>query len=314
MPPSITSVIPNTGLTRGWAYVEIEGTGIDFHVVPAANTPLPIADPGPAVSVKFGGVEARNIRVVDEGANQRIYCNVPAFGGDYDLLPLAVDVEVENLLTGGSDISIGAFTFTRENLTRESDFVRLIREVVSIFRRQTIRNVSIRTHRDYDDDVSDGFNIPKRAKLPSIILNGPTLDLNTMAWRVGREDFIADGGEDGEEREYPRVWDLGFSCRVDCKSLVESLNIQNSIIRMFDVTTEIEILADPLVPGEFVSYEIEPPRSYRWNNEGGSADIVGFEFDFVIEAVPIDEDSPLIVYKTKTVGDQEPDLFIESKT
>jgi hypothetical protein len=99
--PTISSVLPGKGHTGGQQLVEIIGTG--FAPSPAPPDVLPLPAPRPYVSVRFDGVEATNVEVLDDGLT--LYCFTPIHD------PGVVDVVVQNLGETPAAISSGAGPF-----------------------------------------------------------------------------------------------------------------------------------------------------------------------------------------------------------
>lgn len=70
-----------------------------------------------------------------------------------------------------------AYRFERPAIAREADLTRVIRQLLRELKRQVVANVSASVSVDYDDSA-DGQSIIAMAKLPSLVLTGPTLRQN----------------------------------------------------------------------------------------------------------------------------------------
>jgi hypothetical protein len=95
-------------------------------------------------------------------------------------------------------------------VAREADLTRIIRQLLRELKRQVLANVSATVSVDYDDTTLDGLNVIAMAKVPSLVLSGPTLRPNRFySANVAHEDVVA--GVSGPElvrRKPPYTVDL----------------------------------------------------------------------------------------------------------
>ena len=104
-------------------------------------------------------------------------------------------------------------TASRPTVAREADLTRVIRQLLRELKRQVLGNVSATVSVDYDDTTLDGLNVIAMAKVPSLVLSGPTLRPNRFySANVAHEDVV--GGVSGPElvrRKPPYTVDLVFT-------------------------------------------------------------------------------------------------------
>jgi hypothetical protein len=81
-------------------------------------------------------------------------------------------------VAGESVLLAGAYRFARATVAREADLTRVVRQLLRELKRQVLANVSATVSVDYDDTVIDGLNVIAMAKVPSLVLSGPTLRPN----------------------------------------------------------------------------------------------------------------------------------------
>ncbi|MCL2726567.1 MAG: IPT/TIG domain-containing protein [Polyangiaceae bacterium] len=165
------------------------------------------------VQVLFGGVPAGVISVRDEAGLRIVDARTPPH------LPGSVDVELTNLdeagtpVPGESVVVSSAYRFTRSTVAREADLTRAVRQLLRELKRQVLANVSATVSVDYDDTVVDGLNVIAMAKVPSLVLSGPTLRPNRFySANVAHEDVV--DGVSGPEllrRRPPYTADLVFT-------------------------------------------------------------------------------------------------------
>lgn len=176
--PNVIRLTPNTGLTSGRNFVEIIGSGFRLPPTPPLSGSVP--KPSSSVRVKFGTAVSVKVMVITQG---RLIVEVPLaklpvvkpnFGAG------SVDITVENISQSGQIIGDpfilpGGYTYTRKDLAEESSVLTLSRAVIQELQRQTISNVVMSTHTDYDGNFTDGLNITELASLPALIVTGPKL-------------------------------------------------------------------------------------------------------------------------------------------
>lgn len=166
--PTITSVSPTRGPTAGATICEIAGT----------NFRVPSQFPG-GVRVFFGTTEAALVRVASA---TRLVVTAPKHD------PGTVTITVRN--AGPFNEQIGsesatladAFTFARPVLTTDidSDYARVVRVLIRLFRREVIDEVVYSEHLDWSREPSAIPRVVGIAKTPALVLNGPQLRENKV--------------------------------------------------------------------------------------------------------------------------------------
>lgn len=155
--PTITSVTPAEGLTRGETFVEIVGTGF--------NPPIPrlLTDPptGPSTKVYFDDVEAIETRILSPTL---IHVLTPR---TVQIAPSAVDVKVENTTPSppGADVvesvvAPGAFEYKRPDLSTRADasnysaLLIVTRQILRELKTHVLQNTHFDMHSEYVDQFS----------------------------------------------------------------------------------------------------------------------------------------------------------------
>lgn len=274
--PTVTLLTPAFGPSGGVNQIEIIGTGFNVPVVPSpGNGPS-----GPfvnTVDVKFGGALVPSVLVISD---TRLIVHPPPS-------PLAglaadnhgadpVDVEVFNLdgVTGlpiaGETVTVAdGYEYRRPQLAHASGLLLLVAEVVLMFKRQVIANVSISTNTDYDSDTADLLNITDLAEFPGIAITGPDLLQNRFYSTNTREAVPGtNAGEFRTTREAYTV-DVGFSLIGVSDHKIEMINMMNATQLLFRRNTELYLLRDPADPSlGTVKYEFQL-------TEGGDLKTIG---------------------------------------
>jgi len=150
------------------------------------------------VRVLFGGVPAEVLSVRGEAGLCVVDLRTPIHAVG------VVDVELWNLdatgdpIPGETVVIAGAYRFARPTVAGEADLTRVIRQLLRELKRQVLANVSATVSVDYDDTTLDGVNVIAMAKVPSLVLSGPTLRPNRFySANVAHEDVV--GGVSGPE-------------------------------------------------------------------------------------------------------------------
>jgi IPT/TIG domain len=236
--PTFSSVTPATGLSGGGSLVVITGTGFDVQAV--------LGDPVPVVSVQFGGLYARDVRVTSP---TRLTCLPPRGEIADDQNALAVDVTItnEDQAAPNSVTAAAAYTYRRPDLSENSPahLTDVLYTLVKRMRQQIIANVAITTHVDYDLSASDLLDRIAAAELPVVILEQLKLDLLPV---VNNNEaplaLLPDGDPDPtdfERRDQVRQVNLAFDVRLVTKSEKQLWNLIQAAVAF---TQRNEYLAD----------------------------------------------------------------------
>jgi hypothetical protein len=195
--PTITSITPNSGLTRGKNLVNIVGTG--FVVAGFPDFGSGITKPLTTIKVKVGGRLSTYAYAVTETT---AIAKIPEWRGDYKDLDenLALDFWLANLDENGDEIPgenvtvAGGYSVHRKALVGSTVVENVLREFMKYLRRHIHPNVWLTTERLYSDadDVPDRI---RTATSPLIHINGVVEDYNALAQPVGVQEFDVVGDD-----------------------------------------------------------------------------------------------------------------------
>jgi hypothetical protein len=226
MPLAITTISPNSGLTKGRDLVTITGTDFDLHPFPPTLIGQPLGKPSPSVKVLFGGVECTDVSVY---SSTEIVCVLPAFKGDPKTLPAPVNVSVQNLLTPPYPTVVAAngFTYQTPDYTQQVqvDLERCTKGILRELRRRLGIPVLSRVHTDYDASTGDSLQTVELAKLPSLQVTGPNLSRSAGIWQNRQPRYSA-----GFRLRQPTRYDLDYSLRVFDDSSLRLHRIVNEML------------------------------------------------------------------------------------
>lgn len=276
--PSISSVQPAVGPSSGGDLVRIVGTDVADHV-----------------RVFFGDALAMTASVRDEAGLRIVDVRTPAREAG------VVDVELQNLdatgvpVPGESIVLASAYRFARPTVAREADLTRVIRQLLRELKRQVLANVSATVSVDYDDTVIDGLNVIAMAKVPSLVLSGPTLRPNRFySANVPHEDVV--GGVSGPElvrRKPPYTVDLVFTLTAASERTVELFNLMAAVATFLNRNRWLELARNPAYASrDVVRWEMDADGEFR-TQLAGKDDVRAFSCGFVVRGFDVDEGLPL---------------------
>lgn len=276
--PVITSVTPSSGPTSGGDVVRIVGTGF-----------------APRIDVLFGESSAIVLSVREEAGVSIADVRTPSH------VEAQVDLTLRNLdaegvpVPGEEVVASSAYRFLRPRIARESDLTRLVRTLLRNLKREVLAATSISVSVDYDDTVIDGLNVVAMAKLPALVLSGPSIDENRFfSLNESHEDVVS--GSDGPEllrRRPPYTVDLVFTLTAASDRTVELLNLMAAVATFLNRSRWVEMPRDPeyLSKGN-VRWEMDPDGELRTRLDGPD-DVRAFTWGFVVRGFDIDEGLPL---------------------
>lgn len=247
--PTITAVTPSAGEAGGGFLVVITGTGFDVAVGP---------NPAPTVSVLFDTLAARDVRVTSA---TRLTCLPPRGEIPDDKKTLDVDITVtnEDQSIPNSVTGVDAFTYRRPDLSKSnpSHLLTVVNTLIERMRQQIIANVVLTTHTDFDLSTADLFNRVQLAKLPAIIIVGPTVSPQRIVPFGERTLVTLPAGSaqptDFERYDNARAVDLEWDVRLLSKSKKQILNLIQAAVGFTQRNEYLEdIPRDPLTPGSGV--------------------------------------------------------------
>lgn len=240
---------PAEGPTAGRVLVEIYGGGFRLPpTVPPGPSAPPVngvvyAEEQRTVAVRFGTAAALRVDVIRSNLLRVIVPPTPLAGAG------AVDVTIENLddfgnpIAGESITIAGGYTYRLVKLdaTTESDFMRLVRQVIREWKRQVIPEVVLTQHTDYDPDTSTSF--VEVAKTPAIVLSGPNTPENRF-YSLNENAEVNVGGMI-EIRRKARTVDLVFRVLGITDTAPECLNLMALAIEFMNRNPYLEMDRDP---------------------------------------------------------------------
>lgn len=249
--PTISTINPATVHTGGKTLIEITGTNFKVPVLPPpANEPYTTATP--TVAVLFGTAESTDVSVISA---TRLFALVPkspieaikanSYGEG------SVDVTIRNLdddgdpIPGEEVIEADGLTYSRVQLATESDFQRLMRQIIREFRLQMIPNVQMTSHTDFDSDTGDAANITDLAELPGIALVGPTLRENRFYSQNAPISIAATEPGEYLRRRVGYTVDLEFAIVGVSDNKMELLSLMAVVNGFFEKNKFLELLRDP---------------------------------------------------------------------
>lgn len=294
--PTFTSITPAVGLSGGGDLRVIVGTLFDVQAV--------LGDPIPVVSVLFGTLPARRVRVTSP---TRLTCLPPRGEIPEDATSLLVPITITNEDQGppNSIVVADAYTYRRPDLSEdaESHLSVVYRTLRRRLMQQVIANVAGTTHVDFDESTADLMNRLAMAKLPAIVMVGPTIDLLPIQNNNDEPLVLLPAGSatptDFERRDQVRQVNLTYEIRLLTDSKKQMMNL---IQAMYGFQQRNEYLTDvprdPLTPaagvvryplqivGDFVASDVQSRANVReavgsWLIEG-----VILENGDVIESAP----------------------------
>lgn len=164
-----------------------------------------------------------------------------------------VAVTVRNLDVNGAPIPGESITvedgyhFSRVQLADEAHLTRLVRELVRLFRKQVIANVSTTTHTEYDAETGDALSVVELAELPGIGLDGPDLEENRFFSVNGGVELELPNGE-VILRRAPYTVDLIFTVTGVSDSQIEIVNLLALATQVIDRNPYVYLDRDPSDP------------------------------------------------------------------
>jgi hypothetical protein len=253
--PTITSISPAIGPVGGQNVVEIIGTNFQVPTLPPTAGPAPEVPPTVEVFI-----DANPALKVDVFSATRLFVTIPAWHGTSipdDAIP-AVTVAVRNIDVAGSLIAseevnaLDAYTYERPPIhatptkptTGPSCYALVSAALITACRRQIIENVSMTTHIDYSED---GVLEVQVSKIPAVVIQGPTITRDFEYWHNEMRE-IDNGDGTFNIRKPPFVARMLFTLVGVCDNEQELLNLQASVLEMFERNKYLGVDINPKVP------------------------------------------------------------------
>ena len=274
--PTLSSIEPVAGPSSGGDLVRFVGTGF-------ANS----------VRVLFGDVPAIAVSVRDEAGLCIADVRTPTH------LPGSVDVELTNLdakgepVLGESIVVPSVYRFERPTVAREADLTRVVRRLLRELKRQVLANVSATVSVDYDDTVVNG--VIAMAKVPSLVLSGPTLRNNRFYSANVLHEDVVDGvsGPELLRRRPPYTVDLVFTLTAASERTAELFNLMAAAATFLNRNRWLELQRDPADASlGVVRWELDADGEFH-TTLAGKDDVRAFTCGFVVRGFDVDEGLPL---------------------
>jgi len=310
--PTITSISPATGLSKGGYLIAINGADFQVPVVPASSSGYLGDDLSPTCKVTIAGVECA---WAEPASSTLIYCKVPEWTGLPSVdLPLSVDVIVSNINSNGDVVlfggvtpeivtSVDGFAYHRPSLVSECYLKRTVDTLILLIRRHVIPNVAVTLSREYDDDPATVARL--RDTAPSVHLIGPRMSLNRF-YSINRNDVeYTDPNDEGavvaaytHRSNVPVTVDLDFDVRVWAANPYHATNLIQAFMLLWRDVKELSVLIDPDQPDlGFHDYEIEIDwaRYPQMDSAPNYSDLSSSTFGLVVRGVHVDDESGTIL-------------------
>ncbi len=275
--PTFSFIQPAAGPSSGGDLVRVVGTHF-----------------GDRVRVLLGSTPAVVVLVREERGQRNIEIRTPAHA------PGLVSLELTNLDVGGTPIAgesllvANAYRFERPTIAREADLTRVIRQLLREMKRQVVANVSTSVSVDYDD-TADDQSVIAMAKLPSVVLTGPTLRQNRF-YSANEPHYDVVGTPTGLQavrRRPPLTVDLAFGLTVASSRTAELFNLMGSVATFLNRNRWLELPRDPsALDRGSVRWELEADGDFR-TQLASRDDLRVFTCGFVVRGFDVDEGLPL---------------------
>lgn len=299
--PTITSVTPSSGSTRGQNVVRIAGTNFRLPPAPPPTGPV-LSEQQKTVSVKFEGAESP---WAYSASSSLILAKVPIWEGPYDItFPAGLDVRVANLDDAGVEIPgenatlADGYHIARPDLAAQSYLQRTVREVIRLYRRHVLQNTHHTTSRDFS--LTPAQQKTLRASGPMVQLMGPRLPINRF-YGLNREEPEQDplGGVDAMMRRKPPVTcNVEFTVAAWANSPYHLQGLVQAILLFHRDIKFVKVAVDPSDPSKGTKdYEFEMP----WDgypdvtSDPATDDLMYAAMTSVVRGVHLDEDLGTIV-------------------
>jgi hypothetical protein len=190
-----------------------------------------------------------------------------------------------------------AYRFERPTIVREADLTRVIRQLLRELKRQVVANVSASVSVDYDDTGADGPAVIAMAKLPSLVLTGPTLRQNRFySANAAQYDVVGTPtGLQAIRRKPAMTVDLVFGVTAASARAAELFNLMGAVATFLNRNRWLELPRDPTDASKgTVSWELDADGDFR-TQLASRDDVRVFTCGFVVRGFDVDEGLPMAV-------------------
>lgn len=247
--PTISTVSPALGLTRGRNVIQITGTNF--------RLPDPVPPSGflgghepVTVKVTFDGLRAPWAGVATSGL---LLCTAPTWVDPAIALPHACAVRVANVDNAGAEIpgesatKAAGYTYQRPPLDGSGHLTRVVEALINLFKVHVLANTVVVSARDYDDNPATLARA--QAEAPVVYLIGPRMPIDRFR-STNREECAEDPGD-------PRAWgrapvpvtvDLGFDVNAWIAGTRPALALAAAIAELFRDVVTLDVRENPANP------------------------------------------------------------------
>ncbi|MEN6369231.1 MAG: hypothetical protein ABFD77_05985, partial [Thermotogota bacterium] len=285
--------------------------GTNFRLPNAVPATGPIHAPQQkTLSVKFQGYDSE---WAYPASTSLILARVPEWRGAYDItFPAALDVRVANLddseveIPGENATRADCYTISRPDCTAESHLERVLRELISLYRRHMMQNTHHTTQRDYS--LTPALQETLRASGPLLRIHGPRVLLNRF-YSLNKEEDEADalGGAKGRMRRKPEVTvDLSIGEAIWANNPFHLSALVQGLLLFHRDIKYVRVAVDPADPSKGEkAYEFEPEWGEfpNMDTEPSADDLVVSVSRCVVRGVQVDTDFGTIVERGWIVDD-----------
>lgn len=303
--PTVASVDPTSGSSKGTSLVRIYGTNFSIATPPTAEGYYG----GPeqrTVSVKFEGIEAS---FAGAASSLLIMCRVPRWTGSYAALPVSADVRVANLDAAGVEVPgenatlVDAYTIDRPQLIG-SNVQRLCEEVISVFRRMFIGNTNITMSRDFVEDTA--FLERVMAEVPVVYLVGPNFVRDGLRTRHRLDPYEDSLDPLRSEQLAPPVYvTMEFDVRCYVDNSQHAMAMQQQLMLLFRDVGYIEF------DGRNLEFRMPFNQYPSVVNVPNQSDLQSVRCGLSIRNVHVDDGTGTMVDRGSIVFDNDGDPVVE---
>jgi hypothetical protein len=285
--PTISSVSPATGPSGGEIIVEVAGTNFRLPDPPPATGPVPRPE-FTTVEILFGTTPAtRSAALSSVLAIARLPIHDPE----------AVDVTIRNLdndgvpIAGETATSAAAFTFQRPQIAGgvESDgrIQNVVKRLILELRRQIIEEVVHVWNTDWTDSPDDVIRETRIAKLPALLLIGPTGQFNRF-FRSQARRRIQESEELVKLRRNALTMDLEFDVGVVTNHGGQALRLMELASQFFHRTPWLTCDRDPNDPSQGeIRYEMDLTDAPSMGRRPSESNVKDASLTIVVRGVEI---------------------------
>jgi hypothetical protein len=307
--PTITTITPGTGLTKGVALIVIEGT--NFRLPPTPSAGYHGGDAQQTVTVSFGGTDSQWAHAVSA---TRVHARLPEWDGDWrDAMPKSLDVRVANLDDAGVEIpgeevtAVDGMVIDRPKLSKKQDMHRVVLELLRVFRRHLHINTWLNQGREFDEDPTDARDKPNRSSLPLIALEGPSTQINRFS-SLNRMEPTEDAGDPGSWYRYrfPVTVDMTFDVTAYANSETHLLSLGAAFTTLFRDVIYLRVPRDVGDPTKGTAdYELAVPFDGQpdYQSPPELDDLHSFAAVVTIRGVDIDESEGIVIERGVDLAD-----------